>query len=265
MRHSLTFVCESDELAATLDTSTGATGLLIVSGGNEIRIGAHRGMAELAAAVAERDYPVFRYDRRGIGDSEGRNAGYALSGPDIAAAVRAFYETVPALTRIVAFGNCDAATALVIHRADAAIDALVLANPWVIPPTDDLPPVAAIKSRYVRRLRDPAAWAALLTGRIDLGALGRGLGRLAMPKRDAPLAEAFFAALVAHAIPTTILLASQDATAVAFADAWQQDIFADARDLPTVQVNTFDSVSHSFASTADFTNLLQTILSALAG
>lgn len=264
MRQSLTFICEGATLAATLDTGGGTTGLLIVSGGNEIRIGAHRGMTELAATVASEGYPVFRYDRRGVGDSEGSNEGFALSGPDIVAAVAAYRKEVPGLTRIVAFGNCDAATALVVYRGVAEIDALVLANPWVVPPVDDLPPPAAIKERYARRMRDPAAWAALLTGRVDMRALGRGLGRLAMPKRDAPLVELFASGLTGAAIPTHILLSRGDATAIAFADAWRGDVFATARNNPVFTVTDFDSASHSFASAVDFTILREAILAALA-
>jgi exosortase A-associated hydrolase 1 len=262
MRQSLNFQCQGVKLAATLDPGDHDTGLLIVSGGNEIRIGAHRGMAGLAAATSAKGHPVFRYDRRGVGDSEGENAGYSSSGPDIIAAVATFRQEAPKLRRIVAFGNCDAATALVLYRADAHIDALVLANPWIVPPIDDLPPAAAIKNRYVRRMRDPAAWAALLTGRVDMRALGRGLGRIAMPKRETPLAESFAIALTAATIPVQILLASADNTALTFADAWQSESFAPAR--AWVQVTTFDSASHSFASDADFAVLLQTVLTRLS-
>src|SRR3546814_3198101 len=52
VRHHLTFACEGAALAATLDEAPGTTGLLIVSGGNEIRSGAHRGMAMLAQRIA---------------------------------------------------------------------------------------------------------------------------------------------------------------------------------------------------------------------
>ena len=81
MRHQLSFVCDGTTLAATLDEASGTTGLLIVSGGNEIRSGAHRGMAMLAAA------------RRGGGRSgvplrsprdrrqRGANGGYRAAAP----------------------------------------------------------------------------------------------------------------------------------------------------------------------------------------
>src|SRR3546814_2981780 len=104
-RHHLAFACEGGALAATRDEAPGTTGLLIVSGGNEIRSGAHRGMAMLAARIADAGHPVFRFDRRGIGDSEGANGGFENSGPDIAAAIAAFRGAAPQVSRLVAFGK----------------------------------------------------------------------------------------------------------------------------------------------------------------
>jgi exosortase A-associated hydrolase 1 len=266
MRRALSFSCNGATLAATLDEATGTSGLLIVSGGNEIRIGAHRGMAALAGVIAADGHPVFRFDRRGIGDSDGVNGGFESSGPDIEAALSAFRRACPALNRIVAFGNCDAASALVLHRI--AVDARLLANPWVIAPTDDLPPRAAIRDRYQRRLRDPAAWAALLTGKINIGGLARGLGRLARatPAEDADddaLATRFARAMVALPVPTTIMLAARDATAVAFADMWRNPRCDQARD--HAALITIDSASHSFADTNDFTQLVSALGRLLPG
>ena len=89
MRRFLSFDCVGDRLAATLDDADGATGLLIVSGGNEVRSGAHRGMARLAADIADAGFPVFRFGRRGVDDSEGANGGFESSCEDIAGAIAA--------------------------------------------------------------------------------------------------------------------------------------------------------------------------------
>ena len=263
MRETLNFPCAGHALAATLDHGDRATGLLIVSGGNEIRIGAHRGMARLAADMAKLGYPVIRFDRRGVGDSAGENGGFASSGPDIVAAAAAFRRAQPQLNRVVAFGNCDAATALVIHRGDAAIDGLVLANPWIIEPLDGLPPGAAIRDHYARRARDPSAWTALLTGRIGIGKLARGLGRIAVPPRESELALAFARALHADPLPTRIVLATHDGTALSFAQAWRSTAFDAARGLPGIAVSRIDSVSHSFAGPGDFAQLVAIIATAL--
>ena len=262
MRRLIDFICDGTALAGSIDEAPATTGLLIVSGGNEIRIGANRGMALLARDISASGHPVCRFDRRGIGDSEGSNGGYASSGPDIAAATAAFRDHCPSLNRIVAFGNCDAATALVLHAS--GFDALLLANPWVIEPTDDLPPPAAIRDRYARRLRDPAAWAALLSGKIDLRALGRGLGRIAAKPPVQLLVERFAQALASSPMPITILLADGDNTAIAFREAWQGAAFDTARNRGTVRLVAIASTSHSFSTDADYAALKSALLEALA-
>lgn len=251
MRRALTFACEGAMLVGTLDEASGSAGLLIVSGGNEIRSGAHRGMAELASLLAVKGRPVFRFDRRGVGDSEGENRGFRHSGPDIVAALEAFRRQCPQITRVVAFGNCDAATALALHGV--SVDARVLANPWVIAPSDDMPPPAAIKHRYAQRLRDPQAWKALLAGKVDMRKLAKGLGRLAAAKPAAPgsLADKTVRALEASMIPTTILLATGDATAIAFADVWRND--------PTIVIKRIETASHSFADANSYAQLVETL------
>jgi pimeloyl-ACP methyl ester carboxylesterase len=130
-RLPLTFRCNDLRLAATLDTAPGTAGLLIVSGGNEIRAGAFGGQAELAAHIARAGFPVFRFDRRGVGDSEGENRGFRRSAKDIAAAIEAFRAIAPQIERVIAFGNCDAASALML-MGGAGCNGLVLSNPWTI-------------------------------------------------------------------------------------------------------------------------------------
>ena len=152
-RHVL-FACEGDTLVGTLDEAPGETGLMLVSGGNEVRAGAFAGQAQLAARIAAAGHPVFRFDRRGVGDSSGENLGFRGSEPDIAAALAAFRAQSPGLARVVGFGNCDAASALML-AAGAGCDALVLANPWTIEHDDGTPPPAAIRARYAEKLRDP--------------------------------------------------------------------------------------------------------------
>src|SRR3546814_3575480 len=68
MRTLIAFPCEGETLVGTLDAAPGKTGLLIVSGGNAIRVGAHRGLALLAERLAAAGLPVFPFDRRGIGE-----------------------------------------------------------------------------------------------------------------------------------------------------------------------------------------------------
>jgi len=248
MRHQLTFSCERDTLAASLDEAAGSAGLLIVSGGNEIRSGAHRGMAMLAARVATAGHPVFRFDRRGIGDSEGTNGGFESSGPDIAAALSAFRAAAPHMTRIVAFGNCDAASALLLHQP-LALGGLIVANPWTYDADAKetaepaLPPASAIRARYLARLKDPKSLLRLIKGEVDFRKLFRGISALKAPAALAApdsLAARIDGAFAALGAPATILLATGDRTAQAFMENCPSA-------LDRVPVERLASPSHSFA------------------
>lgn len=261
MRQLIQFDCEGARLAGTIDDAPGRAGLLIVSGGNEIRTGAHRGMAKLAADIATAGHPVLRFDRRGIGDSEGENGEFRSSGPDIAAAVAAFHAECPALERVVAFGNCDAASALVMHGA-SGIDALLLSNPWVIERTDDLPAPAAIRAHYWARLKDPKALIAFFTGAIDLRKLARGVLRVTKPQEKSSLSQSVADGIIQFSGPLTILLANQDGTAIAFASEWAKPHFAEAR--KCAKIEKIDSASHSFASAEDYSALKTLLLKILA-
>ncbi|MFW2350349.1 hydrolase 1, exosortase A system-associated [Qipengyuania sp.] len=220
-RLPLTFECQGARCGATLDTAPGKTGLLLVSGGNEIRAGAFNGQARLAAEIAAAGFPVFRFDRRGIGDSEGENRGFRRSTKDIAAALLAFRAMAPQVERIVGFGNCDAASALML-AGGAGCDALVLSNPWTIEDSEDAtPPPAAIRARYLEKLKNPKEVIRLVSGGVDLKKLTRGLLRASQP-RSAPssLAEEMRQGLAEFPGLARILLAEGDRTAQVFADRW---------------------------------------------
>lgn len=265
MRRVLNFACEDAMLAATLDEAQASTGLLIVSGGNEIRIGAHRGMAMLAADIAAAGHPVCRFDRRGIGDSEGENGGFESSAADIAAAIAVFRNACPQLTRVVAFGNCDAASAIMIH-AVAGIDAAIIANPWAIETQEgDAPPPAAIKAHYGQKLKDPKAIVKLLTGAVDLRKLARGLLHVAGPMKTLPSSlSARLAVAMAHFPgPVSVLLAKHDGTAVTFLGEWKGADFAAARNRADITLKMLDSNSHSFSEAPDKAVLRAEILGML--
>lgn len=262
MRRFLSFMCEGCSLSATLDEGDGTAGLLIVSGGNEIRIGAHRGMARLASDISSEGYPTFRFDRRGIGDSEGGNGGFEASAADIQSAIKAFRKACPNVRRIVAFGNCDAASALLLHGPQF-VDAMVLSNIWVVEPTDNLPPPAAIKAHYLDRMKDPKAWLGLLTGAVNVRKILSGLLRIASPVAPSALADRAALALATNSIPTDILLASKDGTAIAFADAWKSEAFAKARSNRLLAVTRYESSAHSFARDVDYAVLKTALLAQL--
>lgn len=248
MRHGLSFTCGGARLVATLDRAPGTTGLLIATGGRQTRVGPHRLMAELARAVATAGYPVLRFDRRGIGDSEGDDPGYRGSGPDIAAAATALRAACPHVTRIVGLGLCDAAAALALHGHDAGLDALVLLNPWVVEAEAGAPPPAAVRAYYRDRLLSIDGWRRLLTHGVSI----KGLLR-AISKTDQALADDVKASLQ---LPATALVAQHDATARAFLDQFSDD---------DMRIIRRDSASHSFASPGDDAWLCDQVIAILKG
>ncbi|GAA4767813.1 hydrolase 1, exosortase A system-associated [Novosphingobium ginsenosidimutans] len=233
-RRPVAFACDGSEMVGTLDLAAGRTGLLIVTGGNELRAGPWGSQAQIAEKVATAGFPTFRFDRRGVGDSAGDNAGFARSAADIAAAVAAFRAQVPTLERIVAFGNCDAASALML-AGGAGLDALALANPWTFEPEPGAAPEVAkapaqqtmppsvLRRHYLRRLTDPRAIWRLLTGQVELSKMASSLTEAA--KSDGaptPLAKQLADGLARFTGPVTILLAENDRTAQAFLANWDK-------------------------------------------
>lgn len=252
MRRMIAFDCNGYRLAGTLDEADGSTGLLIVSGGNEIRSGAYAGQAAMAKHFAALGHPVFRYDRRGVGDSEGVNGGFESSADDIAAAVFAFRNHAPQIKHLLAFGNCDAATALALFHSDIAIDALILANPWVIEAKLDdeaptPPSAAAIRARYLARLKNPRSLLDLLTGKIDLKKLAGGLKKAAHKEAASGLAQRLAVALSTSERPVHVVIAARDTTALAFMGSWKSNLFDMARNAAHVRLASIDTASHSFA------------------
>lgn len=225
-RTSILFECEGAILAGTLDSAPGTTGLLIVSGGNEIRSGAFGGQADMAARIAVAGFPVFRFDRRGVGDSEGENRGFRHCAEDIAAALAAFRAQAPEVTRVVAFGNCDAASALML-ASGAGCDGLVLSNPWTIDDGgvgDSIPPPEAVRVRYRQKLKNPGEIKRLVTGGVNFAKLARGVAHaLKPPPPPSSLAQDMAAGLTGFTGEVRILLATADRTAQVFEAAWNRN------------------------------------------
>lgn len=224
-RRHLTFACEGAGLVGTLDDAPGTTGLLLVSGGNELRSGAFAGQAQFAAQIAGQGFPVFRYDRRGVGDSDGPNGEFKTSGPDIAAALAAFRAAAPQVAKVVALGNCDAASSLMLAQG-AGCDGLILSNPWTFEDTGDdeaAPSAEVLRDHYRRRLASPEALKRLLTGQIPIGKLVRSLvGALRPAPPPSSLAQDMAAGIAGFTGPIAFLIAERDRTAIAFLGSWNK-------------------------------------------
>jgi len=274
-RQFISFSLNAHCLAGSLDMPTSGdtrsdTGLLIVSGGNEIRSGPHGSMGRLAHFLCEHGYPVFRFDRRGVGDSEGQNRGFSDAQDDLQAACNIFRQQ-SGCKHILALGNCDAATGLVLSALSMKLDGIILTNPWVIDTKDNEPDgpahtPASVRAYYKKRLLDPGAIKRLITGQISFGKLRQGLAKLGQEYHISHLGEDFRAALGAAAdegIDTHILTASADNTALAFLADWNSTEYDGLRSHKSISLIERDSASHSFASAEDAQWLTDQILDIL--
>jgi len=262
MRRSVNFTCEGETLVATLDEGDGSTGLLIVTGGRQTRIGPHRMMAMLAAQLSAAGYPVFRFDRRGAGDSSGIDPGFRNSAPDIAAAATAFRSACPHIERLWGMGLCDGASAIALHHGAAPFDGLILLNPWVIEASAGQPAPAAIRAHYRERLLTLAGWRKLLTQGFSMKSAMNGI-RSALSQSDQSLAHDVMASLAGFTGPIRILLAERDATARAFRSVHEGKLGEQIRRSPRISLTSRNSASHSFASGSDQVWLAALILAAL--
>ncbi len=255
MRRLLTFPCGEEILAGSLDEAAGRTGLLLVTGGTQTRVGSHRMYERLAKSLSQRGFPCLRFDRRGVGDSSGEDPDFRGSADDLKAAADTLRKETK-VERIIGFGLCDGATTLALHGASAGVVGVILVNPWLVEAeAGDMAP-AAMRSHYRQRLFSLSAWKKLLGGGVNIGKLAGSLKR-AGSATDGSLAEE--AARGLKATPATLILAAHDNTAIAAAAevgkgafegliGWRREI---------------DSDSHTFARACDQEALNEAVLDAL--
>lgn len=162
------FHCEGERLLGICHQPTAAkdVGVVIVVGGPQYRVGSHRQFVLLARYLAEAGIAVFRFDYRSMGDSTGNQVDFEQVTPDIRAAVDAFSQSCPELEKIVLWGLCDAASAILLYalEGDARITGQILLNPWVR--TDEGIAKVYLKNYYLSRLLNKDLWRKLIKGRF---------------------------------------------------------------------------------------------------
>lgn len=260
MRRLIRFSCDSDALSGSIDEGPRSIGLLCVTGGSQIRAGPHRMLHRVSAQVAAAGYPVLRYDRRGVGDSDGADPGYLDSAPDLSAAASAFRAEAPHVKTLVGFGLCDGATTLALHGKLAGVTALVLANPWLVEAApDDLAPAAA-RAHYQGRFLSPRSWADVLTGKVNILGAAKSLFGAVAGREDKSLAAQVATALAPFAGKVTLILARGDGTAITARSCWNDAAFAHVRGETVVTVETD---AHTFARPDDLDVVVREVLSLL--
>lgn len=247
------------QCAASLDDAAGSTGLVMVTGGSQTRIGSHRMYERLAKSLSEKGFACLRFDRRGVGDSEGDDPGFRGSLGEIARATEILKRACPGLSRVIGFGLCDGATALALHGKAAGLDGLILVNPWLVEAEAGDPAPAAIRSHYRQRLTTREGWKKIITGAVDYRKLLGGLKKIAGRDAGSPLARETASALAASGLRAWLILAEGDATAIAAARELEAPAFQgliEGRERIATD-------SHTFARPGDEAALLTAVLRAM--
>ena len=165
------FDCEGEVLVGVVSAPAAApatdVGLLIVVGGPQYRVGAHRQFVELARHVARAGYAAMRFDARGMGDSTGETPGFDGQTPDIDSAIQCLQRHAPSVRRVLLWGLCDGASACAIYMADTQdprVAGLAMLNPWIR--SSESLARSNLRHWYPRRLVQSEFWKKLLTGRV---------------------------------------------------------------------------------------------------
>lgn len=175
----ITFSCEGVTLLGILHkpTKRAQTGLVMVVGGPQYRVGGHRKFVNIARDLAAEGTAVLRFDCRGMGDSEGDFPGFELLDSDIVAAISALTSALPSVERIILWGLCDGASAICLcaHKL-RRIGGVILINPWVRSETSAAR--AYLKHYYASHLFDRSLWRKIWRGEFDTLASIRSFARM---------------------------------------------------------------------------------------
>ncbi len=227
---AIVFDCAGESLIGVIAAPAVAsgTGVVIVVGGPQTRIGSHRLFVQLARSLAAAGFPTLRFDYRGMGDGSGAQRNFLQVEEDIGAAIATLQQHSPATRHVVLWGLCDGASAALLYleaTADPRVRGLCLLNPWVRSEVSLARTHA--KHYYLQRLMQREFWLKLLSGKVGLGAAS-GLARTVRLVRSSTAMGACFQQRMAHALsqfagPVLLLLSENDYTAKEFVEFTRND------------------------------------------
>ena len=165
----LIFDCAGDSLVGVVAVPERPqeTGVLIIVGGPQYRVGSHRQFVLIARYLAQQGIASMRFDNRSMGDATGEERDFEDIDDDLAAAMDTFVGAVPQLRNVVLWGLCGGASAACVYAPrDERVRGLILLNPWFR--TTASQAKTYLKHYYTGRLRDPGFWKKLVKGKVGV-------------------------------------------------------------------------------------------------
>ena len=264
----ISFECNATPLLGMLHEGTSDVGVVIVVGGPQTRVGSHRQFVKLGAALSAEGISTLRFDTRGMGDSHGAFPGFAELTDDINAAVNALLDAAPQVKRIVLWGLCDGASAILIGQAKFApqVQGFVLVNPWVHAPDavdgeggggSSVAAQVQVKHYYAKRILSGAFCKKLLSGGLNpFRAAGefaatakKAAASSSGPVSDVPFIEAMRQGWFGSTLPTLVITAGDDLVAQEWLACGKTPAWASARNAPTTTQHLAEA-NHTFSTQA---------------
>jgi hypothetical protein len=221
--HPVCFECGGETLVGILHRAAAPseTGIVIVVGGPQYRIGSHRHFVELGRELSNNGIPVMRFDVRGMGDSSGTFPGFESIDDDIAAAMDVFIREEPHIKNVILWGLCDGASASIFKTE--------------------------LRHYYGSKFLDGSFWRRLISGEVDLRDAAQSLlNRIRAASAPAtvsprngnidpatPLSDRMAQGIAAFTGEILLIISGNDLTAKEFddvtqgADNWRQLLSAD--------------------------------------
>ena len=235
------------------------TGLLVIVGGPQYRVGSHRQFVALARSIAATGHEVLRFDYSGMGDSCGAVRDFQAVSEDVEAAINFMFAQLPRLRQVVLWGLCDGASAALLYchdRRDPRVAGLCLVNPWVR--SAHTLARTRVKHYYLQRLRQLSFWRKLLSGQVAHAAvtslvdnLRKARQRTPASASGGPFQDRMASAWLDTSRPILLLLSGDDLTAREFIEATaSHPAWTHAMTRPALSQRTVANADHTFSDPA---------------